>query len=477
MSKTSDFADVVVVGNGALALFLADELARRDFGSVVVVGPSGRSAGGSQAAGAMLSCFGEITSQTLKSDAGRAKFDMVLSAHGSWPSVLRDLDICTGGEAPLQVAHDTFVVLNTVGAELDSINFAAMTSALQEYAGAWSEVEPCEIPGYNPRTDRRGLRAIHLPSEGAVDARRVLIALEARVRRAGVRVLDQSVSCLLTHSDLITGVRLKDGHVIRAGVVVVAAGAKSEALVRSAIEDLDMMPTFPGLGFAMVGRRVTGKPFRSVVRTPNRAFACGLHVVPLGNGREYLGATNQIAPDVTTAAILSDVWFLSQCAMQQLDQEMVRHEIEQFRTGNRPVALDGFPLIGWLVPSNLYLMTGTYRDGFHCAPLLAAHAADEMQGIEGVVDRMFRPMRRPIVTRTIEDSIEEYVHHSLAAWYETGAQAAPQMTGADLAQGCRAQATRTYARLGIDYALPPDLINHAAASASVGRRIKRFLRL
>ena len=47
---------------------------------------------------------------------------------------------------------------------------------------------------------------------------------------------------------------------------------------------------------------------------------------------------------------------------------------------------------------------------------------------------MFSPMRKPIQTRTIEWSIDEYVKHNLAAWFETGAEAAPQMTTAQLGE-------------------------------------------
>jgi len=52
-AKRPTKADVVIIGNGALGMFLADELIERQVGSVVVVGPSHRDTGASQAAGAM----------------------------------------------------------------------------------------------------------------------------------------------------------------------------------------------------------------------------------------------------------------------------------------------------------------------------------------------------------------------------------------------------------------------------------------
>jgi glycine oxidase len=472
-----DKADIVIVGNGALGMFLAEELIERAAGTVVVVGPSARTAGASQAAGAMLGCFGETTSESLRTDASRTRFELGVAAHDTWPEVLRRLEADSPTGRPLQVATESHVILNSVGSDLDDVNFAAMIDALEEYEKPWAEIDPNEIPGYEPRLESRALRAVHLPTEGAVDARGVLAALDARVREAGTIVVDQTVRRLLSSNDVVTGVELDDGHVIEAGKVVVAAGAHSESLVQTAFDDdFDMVPTIPGLGFAMIAKRTGGEPFTSVVRTPNRGFACGLHVVPAGDGREYYGATNRLVDQVSGVTWMADVRFLAQYAMQQLDERVASHEVERWLAGNRPVTLDGFPLIGWLPVSGLYLMTGTYRDGFHCAPLLAEHVANELEGKPGTIDPMFTPTREPIVTRTIEWSIDEYVKHNLAAWFETGAQAAPQMTTAQISDYYRNMALQAYDKLGVDYALGPDILWYAQGSLRGARRVARYLR-
>ncbi|MCK2215442.1 FAD-binding oxidoreductase [Actinomadura sp. ATCC 31491] len=466
---------MVIVGNGALGLFLADELIERRAGSVVVVGPGGRETGASQAAGAMLGCFGETTTESLRTEASRKRFELGVAAHDRWPAVLRRLEEFSTTGAPLQVATASHVVLNSVGADLDTVNFEAMLGALDEYGKPWAELDPRDIPGYRPRTESRALRAVHLPEEGAVDARGVLGALERRIEAAGGVLVDALVQRLRGDNGTVTGVELADGHVIEAGKVVVAAGARSEALVRTMLEDFSMVPTIPGLGFAMIAKRTGGEPFRSVVRTPNRGFACGLHVVPAPHGREYYGATNRLVDHVSGVTWMADVRFLAQYAMQQLDEQVARHEVERWLAGNRPVTLDGFPLIGWLPSSGLYLMTGTYRDGFHCAPLLAVHVANELQGEAGLIDPMFGPMRRPIETRTIEWSIDEYVQHNLAAWFETGAEAAPQMTTAQIADYYRVMAHQFYDTIGIDYALGPDVLWYAQGSLLGARRVARYL--
>lgn len=468
--------DILIIGNGALGLFLAEELATREAGSITVVGPRGREAGASQAAGAMLGCFGEVTTETLRTAASRAKFEMGRCADKLWPQVLDRLGAeVQPGMPPLRVAHDTYLVLNTAGSYLDSANFAAITAAIGEYGAALIEVDPAEITGYHPRADQRALRALHLPDEGAIDARRTLAAVETRIAQSGVTLVDEVTEALITVDDRVCGARLTDGRRIEAGTVVVAAGAQSPALLSKVLEPSQLIPIYAGRGFAMVTRRSSGPAFESVVRTPNRAFACGLHLVPLGDGREYIGATNTVAKEPLATVTVNDVHFLTQCAFQQLDEEIFRHEVEQWRVGNRPVSLDGFPLIGWTAIPGLYLLSGTYRDGFHCAPLLAASVADELQDKARLIDGMFSPVRRLIHTRTVEHSIEEYVQHCLAGWFES--QASPSAATGWLANIYRRQATALYEWLGTDYGLGPDLVSYAVASPRNAREIQRSLQI
>lgn len=469
-------ADVVIAGNGALGLFLANELIDRQIGSIAVIGPSTREAGASRAAGAMLGCFGEVTTETFRTTASRTRFELGYAAHDRWPDVLRRLEEFSPSRNPLQVATDTYLILNTKGGELDSLNFAAIISALDAYAQPWEDVDPHVIAGYQPRTDCRALRAVHLPAEGAVDARGVLGALEARMRQAGVHIVDQTVRRLMTSNGTVTGVELDDGNLIDAGTVVVAAGARSEALVRATFDDVEMVPTFPGLGFAMIAKRTNGGHFGNVVRTPNRGFSCGLHVVPAGDGREYIGATNRLVDDVSDSPWLGDLIFLSRCVTDQLNEGGGGYVVEKWLTGNRPATLDGFPTIGWLPPAGLYLMTGTFRDGFHCAPLLAAHVANELQGQPGIIDPMFTPTRRPIITRTVEQSIDDFLLHAFASWFEAGARGAVQVTTKGLTSVWREQAMRVYEKLDTDYALSPDVLWYVALSPVGIDRVARYLR-
>lgn len=468
-------ADVLIVGNGALGLFAAEELSmRRGSASIVVVGPKKREAGASQAAGAMLGCFGEVTADTLRTAAGRMRFEIGVEAHKLWDATLERLQAFSPGGKPLKVSDETYIVLNSIGHVIDSHNFDAILAALDEYQQPWSEVDATKITGFKPRPDCRAFRCIRLHDEGAVDARGVLAALECKLEGDGVTLLDRTVRRILTQSGVVTGVELDDGQAVAAGVVVVAAGAQSEALLRTAADDLKILPTFPGLGLGMIARRSKGEGFRDVVRTPNRGFGCGLHVVPQGDGREYLGSTNRVVHQVMNVSWLEDLRYLSKYSMQQLDEDIAHHQVEHWLRGNRPITFDGFPLIGWLPVSGLYLLTGTFRDGYHAAPYLAKHVADELEGKTGAIGGFVRPTRAPIVTRTVEDSIEEYAQHSIATWYEVGSDSC-EMPTRMLEDFYRDRAKRIFDDLDLEYGIGPDVLWYGFGDKAGVQHIRRFI--
>lgn len=470
-------ADVLVVGNGALGMFTAEALASAGAGEVVVVGPPDRPGGASRAAGAMIGCFGEVTKDTLRTTAGRAKFAVSLAAHKRWPEVLERLGrIAAERGEPLRAVQDTFVILNAVGGELDSLNFAAMMSALDEFSEPWSEASPGDIRSYRPRTDARALRIVHLPHEGAVDGNQVLSLMGEVLDRVGVRQVAGSVRSLVSTGGRVTGVELDDGQVISAGTVVVAAGVRTAELVRPVLGRDEMMPIYAGAGVALIGRRAQGESFTSVVRSPNRSGSCGLHLVPFGDGREYIGATNILFEEPQTHADVGVGRFLAECAIEQLDERICFHKVEEWRTGNRPVTLDGFPLIGPVSVDGLYVMTGTYRDGFHCAPVLAEHVAAEVMGGSGTLDMPFAPGRSPLWSWSVEESADEFALHMLAGWFEAGAQSPPEVSAATLGQLFRGQGSAVYQALRTQYGLGPEILMYLTGPHADRSRLTALMR-
>jgi glycine/D-amino acid oxidase-like deaminating enzyme len=454
---TDQAVDVVVVGNGAIGTTTAIRLAiaAPDL-RVALVGPADRVGSASDASGALLGCFGEVTTATFASDAGRERFAIQLAAHAAWPDHLAELAE-HAPERRLLVSNDSYVVLNARGGVLDSHNYAAMLGALRDHGVIHEDVD--QVPGMRPNPDSRPLRAIRLRAEGAVDARAVMDALSRQALQSGVVTLDGTVRAVRTEGGAAVGVLLGNES-IDAGHVVVATGAATTPLLEGLECERPIQPVLAGSGFAIVADRVMGEGFSSAVRTVNRAGSCGLHIVPLGGGREYLGATNVIFRTPELRPHLGVGQFLITSAIDQLDALLSYSRIHELRIGNRPVSLDAFPLLGEGPVRDLTVLTGTYRDGFHAAPELARLAAQTVVGGTSTFPRMFAPTRVPIFTMTVEESIDAFVANQVGSAYEGGIRTTPFIAGDDLGGMFRPLAERLYERLAIDVGLHPDIVSY-----------------
>ena len=452
-------ADIVVVGNGVIGQAVACELRRQDASlRVTLIGPAARTGGASAAAAAMLSCFGEVTELSLASEPGRSKLALALEAHRRWPALLDLLDSESPGAPRIKRVNGTYVILNSRSGDLDSANFRALKSSLSDHGEPFDHVD--EVPGLDPVPDGRPLVALHLPNEGAVDSRAVLARFEGLNRRLGVEVEDTTVRRLRASDGRVTGVELADGRTIDSAQVVVAAGAFSSPLLGTVLPQNAVQPVLAGSGFAFVAQRVLGTGFTTVVRTVNRAGSCGLHVVPVGLGFEYFGASNIIFAEPEYRPHLGLWHFVTQCVMEQLDQMACYSRVEETRFGNRPVPIDTFPLLGPTSLDGLHVVTGTYRDGFHCAPLLAELMARTIFDGVSAFPALFDPMRAPLFTLSVSESIEEFARQMTDSAFENSMSLSRFMHHTDITELYRSKAERIYKRLEIDRGLSPDIVNY-----------------
>ncbi|OLF11311.1 FAD-dependent oxidoreductase [Actinophytocola xanthii] len=411
--------DVVVVGNGALGQSLALTLARRGH-RVAMVGRPNRPWAASAAAGAMLGCFGEITESLVASEYGRLKLNLDVHAARMWPSWAAQLAEESGGE-DVRTAEGTVVILNTIGVPgIDDVNYAAIQAELRRHDEPFSDVDPADLEWLDPDPGARPLKAFHIPNEHAVNAAALLDQLHVAFVRAGGTVLPELATRVDYAHGRARGVVLESGSLVRGEHVVLAAGVRSQDLLAT-VPDVaaTVPPLVSGYGVSALVRTGDGTAPGSVIRTPNRAFACGLHVVPRGQGEVYVGATNIISTDPVETAVIRDLDFLLDCAGAQVRRNLHNSGLHRVQVGNRPVALDGFPLLGEAGLSGLWMMTGTYRDGLHLSPLLAGEMARRILGEEPEFELdAFRPVRAPIQAATREEIVEGAVVHQLATGYE-----------------------------------------------------------
>ncbi|WP_411144661.1 NAD(P)/FAD-dependent oxidoreductase [Streptomyces sp. x-80] len=243
--------------------------------------------------------------------------------------------------------------------------------------------------------------------------------LESAFTKAGGTVITELATAVAHDRDRVTGVTLANGEGISAGQVVLAAGARTQAL----LDTLPVGPRIPklvsGYGVSALVKTVDGTSPRSVIRTPNRSFACGLHVLPRSQGEVYLGATNVISSAPRDIAEMRDLVFLLQCAHRQVRRNLWDSHVAKVQVGNRPVSVDGFPLLGAGGMDGLWIMTGTYRDGLHLSPLLAQEMTARILGeAPRTALASFTPVRPPLQAWSRERIVEDVVHHTIAIGYE-----------------------------------------------------------
>ncbi len=456
--------DVLVVGAGAVGRSVAFAVAAGEPSvRVVLAGDGGGDAtAASGAAGAMLGALGEVTDLAVRTRHGRLRTELAVAAARRWPAWREQVRAHAGTDAPQRDGYGTgtFMILNGVSSAVDDASFTAVAQAAGEHGLGCHDTSPADIPGYRPLDNDRALRAWHLPDEGFLDARAWLATLDAAL--AALPHTTRAPAGTLTAAP--GGGYLLDtpAGAFRAPRAVVAAGAWTTPILESLDPDLPVVPVLAAAGTAVT---VTGpEPWRAVVRTPNRAYACGLHAVPQADGTLYLGASAQPALTPTAQPTAGALRFLLDAALGQLDHRLAGAGIVRTHHGNRPLSLDGHPVIGPTLREGLWVASGTHRDGLHASPLIATVLADALLAPTGPPDPLpgplaaFAPCREPIADLTVKDAAAEAAAHHAALAAETRMR--PPLTGAwpqALADAYAGLMDRAYAAMPDGYIPPPDL--------------------
>ncbi|CAM5619426.1 hypothetical protein SALBM135S_02467 [Streptomyces alboniger] len=132
--------------------------------------------------------------------------------------------------------------------------------------------------------------------------------------------------------------------------------------------------------------------------------------------------------------------------------------------GNRPLALDGHPVIGPTPREGLWVASGTHRDGLHASPLIATTLTEALLASGGTAAALpgplaaFAPTRPPITDLTIKEAAAEAAAHHAALAAE--ARMRPPLTGIwpqTLTDAYEGLMDRAYAAMPDGYVPPPDL--------------------
>jgi glycine oxidase len=168
-----------------------------------------------------------------------------------------------------------------------------------------------------------------------------------------------------------------DGTVLRAPVVVVAAGCWSASL--AGVPPGVVPPVRPVKGQIL---RLAGAPERPLLRRSVRAVVQGssVYMVPRADGTMVVGATvEERGFDTTVTA--GAVYELLRDA-RRIVPGVTELELIEARAGLRPGSPDNAPIVGQSTVAGLVLATGHYRNGILLSPLTAEAVAAVAAGGE-----------------------------------------------------------------------------------------------
>jgi glycine/D-amino acid oxidase-like deaminating enzyme len=384
-------ADAIVVGGGVLGLATSYAIATRG-ARVVSVFPRARDGiSASRAAGAMLGAFGEVTADDTERD--QAELDFRVEAQRRYPGWLADLH--ERSATSVHQAHGTFIVANN-----DGVNDRACIRRMEREANRCGEpsewVDLDDVPGLKANPHHAPALCLHLPNEHSVDADQLLTSLSAALATlGGWSHADDSVVAVRQAGDG-WAVGTANGDTVTAAHVVIAAGSRSNDVLGP---ELKLEAGVPDLYFGKgVSCVVAGAPpITNTIRTPNRAFACGIHVVPRDRGRVYLGATNFLGVDheVDAGVQPAELHNLFDEILHQINADIRYSRIEEIRVGYRPIASHRQPVIGVTQLPGLHFATGTYRNGMLMAPLAAELIASAITGAGAPASNPFGVVASP----------------------------------------------------------------------------------
>jgi glycine oxidase len=366
VSTTSPSAfDVAVVGAGVAGLAVAWRAAARGL-SVCVLDRDAPGAGASGVAAGMLAPVTEADAQE------RALLALGLESARRWPAFAAELLDATGidvGFRPtgtLVLARDRDEA-EALDRELD------LRGRLGLQAG---RLRPSQARALEPALAPTVRLALDVPDDHAADPRALTAALLTAAERAGADVLPGAEVAEVRHDGRrVHGVALAGGAEVRAGAVVVAAGAWSASL--GGLPEDARVPVRPVKGQTLRLRDPSHEPARPVVGRVLRWG--GGYLVPRGDGRYVLGATMEERGFDTAMTALGVHELLRDGS--ELVPAVLELEIDELVAGLRPGTPDNAPVLG-VSPAlaGLIYATGHHRNGILLAPvtgdLVAAELAD-----------------------------------------------------------------------------------------------------
>ncbi|MCY4544267.1 MAG: glycine oxidase ThiO [Gemmatimonadetes bacterium] len=232
-----------------------------------------------------------------------------------------------------------------------------------------------------PDLSNRIRMALRYPDDHQVENRDVVAALAQSVRLLG-GVIREGVTArkIVLDGNRVAGVDTTDG-LWNTPTVVNAMGCRARYL--EGIAAAHRIPIRPVRGQILALRTSAATPFKHTI------YTAGAYLVPRSDGRLIVGATVEEAgfrDEVTLGGVMQ----LFRSALE-LAPGLKSWPLDSTWSGLRPVARDGWPVLGAMGTPGLYAASGHGRNGILLAPLTGDLIA------EAILHDRVPPIMRPFL--------------------------------------------------------------------------------
>ncbi len=451
---------IVIVGNGILGLTVAYRVSKlKPETEIVIIGPDDNKGCATLAAAAMFNSFCEIDTDTFTNKYNKEKWLFNKAATSYWPEFLKDIENSSG--VKLEYGFGTYLINNQVTDSLEDSNFEAIINALKEYNEPFSYIDPKSIKNYKPEAQSRSVRGIYINNEGWVNPVSLMKALkESLIKNNNIQFVNKYANRIIKENNSISHILNDDGTKVEGDCYFLAPGAAFTKIIDNSNLQLNVPKIFYGVGSSIL-LETSEDTLTNCVRTPNRGLACGVYAAPHNTAHTLIGASNFIAPWPEDNARATSVYTLLKSAMEQINTDYYRAKLLKVNVGWRPTSEDTLPMIGKSSISNLYIATGTKRDGLHCSPLISEYITDLIfTGKSNHSLELFKPEREVMRIYNRDEAIDIAVNHTINAAFQHDFKPAKSR----MLEQMRTMYTEEYNKLhdkvgATDWGIPPELID------------------
>lgn len=449
---------IAVIGAGIIGYQITHELATKAPSSkVALIGLNKSLNSPTYASGAMLNSICEVDSYTLISKYSKLLLQMCIDANHLW------VDYSKNETHNFETNQGTYCINTANGDFLEDRNFNSITAACDTFGVEYNYVDPFTIPGLDPSNNCRTLRSIYIPNEGIVNIPTFMHSLVDKCDSLpNVSRYQSNVEKLSYYNNNICSIQTASGNKINPDLVIIAAGVNSRELLYENAELYNLIqPIFYGIG-STCELVVENLKQKKCIRTPNKGGACGLYTLPRNSNSDphnyLIGASNYVTTNPDSLPRLGSITHLLQMAEKEINRFFYKAHISKINTGWRPIAKDGYPLLGQLPTTNIFMATGTKRLGVHLSPLISNLVSDCI--LHNKVNpylNSFSPTRSCIYDVDIETNINQIVEQLMSEQYQHGYRESGPLMNERLMNSYKDYAQKHFERLGITgHGLPID---------------------